>query len=116
MPKFRVSESRPRATRGEGDALRDEILDATEQLQRRSPCRAFLLVIDEDAPTETAELTATTRKHGPLRDIVSVGTLAGLTVGAAVLLGPYVLRSPAWRARPSSGQGAMPVNASNLVA
>lgn len=46
------------------------LIDATEQLQRRSPCRAFLLVIDEDAPTEVAELTATTRKHGPLRDIV----------------------------------------------
>ncbi|MGC6488099.1 MAG: glucose-6-phosphate dehydrogenase assembly protein OpcA [Planctomycetota bacterium] len=46
------------------------LIDATEQLQRRSPCRAFLLVIDDDAPTEVAELTATTRKHGPLRDIV----------------------------------------------
>lgn len=46
------------------------LIDATEQLQRRSPCRAFLLLIDDDAPTETAELTATTRKHGPLRDIV----------------------------------------------
>jgi len=46
------------------------LIEATEQLQRRSPCRAFLLVIDDDAPTEVAELTATTRKHGPLRDIV----------------------------------------------
>jgi len=46
------------------------LIDATEQLQRRSPCRAFLLVIDDDAPNETAELSATTRKHGPLRDIV----------------------------------------------
>ncbi|MFN3244259.1 MAG: glucose-6-phosphate dehydrogenase assembly protein OpcA [Planctomycetota bacterium] len=46
------------------------LIDATEQLQRRSPCRAFLLVIDEDSPSEIAELTATTRKHGPLRDIV----------------------------------------------
>lgn len=46
------------------------LIDATEQLLHRSPCRAFLLVIDDDAPTEVAELTATTRKHGPLRDIV----------------------------------------------
>ena len=46
------------------------LIDATEQLQRRSPCRAFLLVVDDDAPTDYAELTATTRKHGPLRDIV----------------------------------------------
>lgn len=46
------------------------LIDAAEQLQRRSPCRAFLLVIDNDAPTEVAELTATTRVHGPLRDIV----------------------------------------------
>jgi len=46
------------------------LIDAAKQLQRRSPCRAFLLVIDEDAPNEVAELTATTRRHGPLRDIV----------------------------------------------
>lgn len=48
----------------------DCLLAATDQLQQRSPCRAFLLLIDEDSPSEVAELTATTRKHGPLRDIV----------------------------------------------
>ena len=48
----------------------DCLLAATDQLQRRSPCRAFLLLIDDDSPSEVAELTATTRKHGPLRDIV----------------------------------------------
>ena len=26
------------------------LIDATEQLQRRSPCRAFLLAVDDDAP------------------------------------------------------------------
>tara|TARA_R110002094_G_scaffold151643_1_gene139742 strand:+ start:191 stop:1162 length:972 start_codon:yes stop_codon:yes gene_type:complete len=42
----------------------------TEQLQRYMPCRAFLLLLDDSAETETAELLATTRCHGPIRDIV----------------------------------------------
>ena len=48
----------------------DCLLAATDQLQQRSPCRACLLLIDDDSPSEVAELAATTRKHGPLRDIV----------------------------------------------
>ena len=44
--------------------------DITEQLQRHMPCRAFLLLLDESATDETAELLATTRCHGPIRDIV----------------------------------------------
>jgi glucose-6-phosphate dehydrogenase assembly protein OpcA len=44
--------------------------DITEQLQRHMPCRAFLLLLDETADAETAELLATTRCHGPIRDIV----------------------------------------------
>ena len=44
--------------------------DITEQLQRHMPCRAFLLLLDESADAETAELLATTRCHGPIRDIV----------------------------------------------
>ena len=54
------------ARRGEQDALRD----AVERLQRRTPCRAFLLLVDDDAEAGTAELTATTRCHGNVRDIV----------------------------------------------
>ncbi|HZN40883.1 MAG TPA: glucose-6-phosphate dehydrogenase assembly protein OpcA [Planctomycetota bacterium] len=44
--------------------------DAVGRLQRRTPCRAFLLLIDDDASEITAEVTATTRVHGPKRDIV----------------------------------------------
>lgn len=53
------------------DANDDAALrDITEQLQRHMPCRAFLLLLDETADAETAELLATTRCHGPIRDIV----------------------------------------------
>lgn len=53
------------------DANDDAALrDITEQLQRHMPCRAFLLLLDATADTETAELLATTRCHGPIRDIV----------------------------------------------
>ena len=44
--------------------------EATEQLQRRTPCRAFLLLLDEAAGDKRAELAATTRGVGTLRDIV----------------------------------------------
>lgn len=44
--------------------------DVIGRLLRRTPCRAFLLVIDEQASTPTAELTASTRCSGNLRDIV----------------------------------------------
>jgi len=43
---------------------------AVAQLLRRTPCRAFLLLVDPQAATATAELTATTRSSGNLRDIV----------------------------------------------
>ncbi len=48
----------------------ERLLDVTAQLQHRSPCRAFLLLLDDTQPHTMAELTATTRRHGPLRDIV----------------------------------------------
>lgn len=39
-------------------------------LQRRSPCRAFLLLHDESLERHEARLCAATRSHGSLRDIV----------------------------------------------
>jgi len=39
-------------------------------LQRRNPCRAFLFVLDDAADDAPAELRATTRLHGSIRDIV----------------------------------------------
>lgn len=54
------------AEAGDAEALRD----ITEQLQRHMPCRAFLLLVDDNAEDECAELLATTRCHGPIRDIV----------------------------------------------
>ena len=53
------------ATGDEADALRR----ATELLQRCSPCRAFLLLLGDGEAGE-AELAATTRCHGSVRDIV----------------------------------------------
>ncbi len=50
----------------EADALRA----AVERLHRRTPCRAFLLLVDEHATADDAELAATTRCHGNVRDIV----------------------------------------------
>lgn len=41
-----------------------------DRLQRRTPCRAFLLLLDEQAAPGTALLAATTRCHGTSRDIV----------------------------------------------
>lgn len=54
------------ATAEEAPVLRE----ATERLQRRSPCRAFLVVLDETAEPGKAELAAVTRCHGSVRDIV----------------------------------------------
>ena len=48
----------------------DSLRAATAILQRHSPCRAFLLLLDEDSRYAPAELSATTRMHGNLRDIV----------------------------------------------
>lgn len=48
----------------------DELGQALDRLQRRTPCRAFLIVLDEQAKVGTAELAATTRSHGSVRDIV----------------------------------------------
>ncbi|MBL8754058.1 MAG: glucose-6-phosphate dehydrogenase assembly protein OpcA [Planctomycetes bacterium] len=48
-----------------------EALDgALQRLQRRSPCRAFLVLVDETAAAGRAELAATTRGNGAMRDIV----------------------------------------------
>lgn len=44
--------------------------DATDRLQRRSPARAFLIVLDETVQPGGAELAAVTRCHGSTRDIV----------------------------------------------
>lgn len=51
-------------------AEQDALREATDRLQRRTPCRAFLLLIDADAKPGTAELTALTRCQGSMRDIV----------------------------------------------
>jgi glucose-6-phosphate dehydrogenase assembly protein OpcA len=44
--------------------------NAVARMLRRSPCRAFLLLVDPAATAASAELTATTRSSGNLRDIV----------------------------------------------
>ncbi|MBL8750284.1 MAG: glucose-6-phosphate dehydrogenase assembly protein OpcA [Planctomycetes bacterium] len=43
---------------------------AVERLHLRTPCRAFLLVIDPAATAVTAAVSATTRAHGSTQDIV----------------------------------------------
>lgn len=50
----------------QADALRE----MTEQLYRHTPCRAFLLLLDEEATGDSAELSATTRRRRSVRDIV----------------------------------------------
>jgi len=56
---------------GVAPAADQETLQWTvDRLQRRTPCRAFLLLLDEEAKVGTAELAATTRCHGSVRDIV----------------------------------------------
>jgi glucose-6-phosphate dehydrogenase assembly protein OpcA len=47
-----------------------ELREAIERLPRRTPCRAFVLLLDDAAKPGSAELTATTRSHGSVRDIV----------------------------------------------
>jgi hypothetical protein len=49
----------------------DELRGAVERLHRRTPCRAFLLLIDDAATPGTAALAATTRCNGNVRDIVA---------------------------------------------
>lgn len=44
--------------------------EAVDRLQHRSPGRAFLVVLDDAARAGEAELAATTRCHGSVRDIV----------------------------------------------
>lgn len=51
-------------------ANEERLRAATRELQRRGPCRAFLFVLDDDAAGAPAELRATTRLHGRIRDIV----------------------------------------------
>ena len=48
----------------------DSLREVTKQLHRHMPCRAFLILIDEQADSQTAELSATTRSHDSIRDIV----------------------------------------------
>lgn len=43
---------------------------ATERLQTRTPCRAFLLLLGDEQATDQAEVAATTRRTKSLRDIV----------------------------------------------
>lgn len=53
----------------EADRL-DALRDMNEQLFRHTPCRAFVLLLDDTATGKTAELSATTRRKRVLRDIV----------------------------------------------
>lgn len=56
---------------GIADVRDAEFLQHTcELLQRRSPCRAFLALQDQDMRAHTASTSAATRSHGSLRDIV----------------------------------------------
>lgn len=56
---------------GVADASREGMLrDAVERLQLRTPCRAFVVLLDSSAKAATAEVAATTRMHGSTRDIV----------------------------------------------
>ncbi len=48
----------------------EDLREAVDKLQRRTPCRAFLLLLDPAAPIGAAELAAVTRTAGALRDIV----------------------------------------------
>src|SRR5690606_29539671 len=53
------------------DASQAEMLrNITQRLQRHTPCRAFLLLLDEQATGDVATVCATTRCSGPIRDIV----------------------------------------------
>lgn len=54
------------ADAGDAESLRA----ITEQLYRHTPCRAFLLLLDDAVASDTAELSATTRRHSNIRDIV----------------------------------------------
>jgi glucose-6-phosphate dehydrogenase assembly protein OpcA len=54
------------APASEAEAMRG----IAEQLYRHAPCRAFLLLLDEQTNGNTAEVSAVTRRHGPMRDIV----------------------------------------------
>lgn len=47
-----------------------ELRAAVDRLQRRTPCRAFLLLVDGAVTDVTAEVAATTRLHGGTHDIV----------------------------------------------
>ena len=48
----------------------EAVREVVDKVARRSPCRAFLLLLDAAAQPGAATLAATTRTHGALRDIV----------------------------------------------
>lgn len=62
----------------DGDMLREAI----DKLQRRTPCRAFLLLLGGDDDSREAELMATSRCHGDLRDIVLESILLRVPLAA----------------------------------
>ncbi|MBL8730352.1 MAG: glucose-6-phosphate dehydrogenase assembly protein OpcA [Planctomycetes bacterium] len=47
-----------------------DLRQAVDRLQRRTPCRAFLLLLDDTTRAVTAEVSATTRLSGGTHDIV----------------------------------------------
>ena len=48
----------------------DGLRASLDRLQQRTPCRAFVVAIDEAAEDHAAHVSATTRCHGTVRDIV----------------------------------------------
>jgi hypothetical protein len=60
----------------------DELKLAVERLQTRTPCRAFLLILDDKAQPGRAEMSATTRCNGNVRDIVLEEIVIRLPRGA----------------------------------
>ncbi len=59
-----------------------ELRAAIDRLQRRTPCRAFLLLVDDAATKVTAEVAATTRLSGDTHDIVLEEISLRLPTGA----------------------------------
>lgn len=51
-------------------AVREDLRATLDSLQRRTPCRAFVVLIDDKAPGNRATISAASRRHGKTRDIV----------------------------------------------